>query len=258
MLGIAVKRSPRWPRRLRAVAGCDRQPRSARARAPSCWSRPTTRPAPSIQRRCCRRSSRSAAQRGIWLIVDETYRDFLADGSGCAAWSVRQSALAGQFHRALQLLQILLHSRPSPRRDHRRRRVVEQIVKIMDNLQICAPRPAQHAVAKAIPALAAWRDANRAEMAPAGRRVSRRARQFALAYRGARRLFRLRPPSLCRRKRRCRRRAAGPRSRHRHRARPLFRKRAGAVPAAGFRQCRRSDDCPSGDPAALRLRPEAH
>ena len=43
--------------------------------------------------------------------------------------------------------------------------VVEQIVKIMDNLQICAQRPAQHAVARAIPALAGWRDGNRAEMA---------------------------------------------------------------------------------------------
>jgi aspartate/methionine/tyrosine aminotransferase len=45
---------------------------------------------------------------------------------------------------------------------------VEQVVKIMDNLQICAPRPVQHAIARAIPALADWRDANRAEM---GRRA---------------------------------------------------------------------------------------
>jgi aspartate/methionine/tyrosine aminotransferase len=52
-------------------------------------------------------------------------------------------------------------------------------VKIMDNLQICAPRPAQHAVAKAIPALAAWRDANRTEMA-------RRAEAFRAALANSR------------------------------------------------------------------------
>jgi aspartate/methionine/tyrosine aminotransferase len=34
----------------------------------------------------------------------------------------------------------------------------------MDNLQICAPRSAQAAVAKAIPALADWRRANRQEI----------------------------------------------------------------------------------------------
>jgi aspartate/methionine/tyrosine aminotransferase len=39
--------------------------------------------------------------------------------------------------------------------------MVDQVAKIMDNLQICAPRAAQAAVAKAIPALGAWRSANR-------------------------------------------------------------------------------------------------
>ncbi len=34
------------------------------------------------------------------------------------------------------------------------RTVIEQIAKIMDNLQICAPRAAQGAVAKALPLLA--------------------------------------------------------------------------------------------------------
>ncbi len=42
--------------------------------------------------------------------------------------------------------------------------LIEQIAKIMDNLQICAPRSAQAAVAKAIPALDGWRADNRAEI----------------------------------------------------------------------------------------------
>ena len=42
--------------------------------------------------------------------------------------------------------------------------VVEEIAKIMDNLQICAPRAAQGAVARALPALVEWRAANRQEI----------------------------------------------------------------------------------------------
>jgi aspartate/methionine/tyrosine aminotransferase len=44
-------------------------------------------------------------------------------------------------------------------------KVVEQVAKIMDNLQICAPRSPQAALARAIPALKDWREANRAEIA---------------------------------------------------------------------------------------------
>ena len=53
-----------------------------------------------------------------------------------------------------------------------------EIVKIMDNLQICAQRPAQHAIAKAISALRGWRDGNRLEMA-------RRADAFRAALAGS-------------------------------------------------------------------------
>src|SRR5690606_29783218 len=38
------------------------------------------------------------------------------------------------------------------------------IAKVMDNLQICAPRSAQAAVARALPMLAAWREGNRQEI----------------------------------------------------------------------------------------------
>jgi len=42
---------------------------------------------------------------------------------------------------------------------------VEAIAKVMDNLQICAPRPPQAALVKAIPGLRDWREANRREIA---------------------------------------------------------------------------------------------
>ena len=43
--------------------------------------------------------------------------------------------------------------------------MVSQIAKVMDNLQICAPRPPQTALATAIPALAGWRRGNALEIA---------------------------------------------------------------------------------------------
>ena len=107
-------------------------------------------------------------ERGIWLIVDETYRDFLADGAGAP------HGLFANPHWQNSLIGLYSFSKSFCIPGHRLgaiaagAAVVAQIVKIMDNLQICAPRPVQHAVARAIPALAAWRNANRAEM---GRRA---------------------------------------------------------------------------------------
>ena len=43
--------------------------------------------------------------------------------------------------------------------------VVSRVAKIMDNLQICAPRAAQAAVARALPLLGDWRAGNRVEIA---------------------------------------------------------------------------------------------
>ena len=103
--------------------------------------------------------------RGVWLIVDETYRDFLA-GSDSAPH--RLFANPGWQDGFIQLYSF---SKSFCIPGHRLGAVaagtaaVDQTVKVMDNLQICAPRPAQHALARAIPALAVWRSANRAEMA---------------------------------------------------------------------------------------------
>ena len=102
---------------------------------------------------------------GIWLVVDETYRDFLPlDGGaphGLFALPGWQDNLIGLYS----------FSKSFCIPGHRvgavtaGKAVVGQIAKVMDNLQICAPRPPQAALARAIPALADWRRANALEIA---------------------------------------------------------------------------------------------
>ncbi len=103
-------------------------------------------------------------RRGIWLILDETYRDFLPR--------------AGEQPHGLfkfegweeNLISLYSFSKSFCIPGHRLGAVtagakaVEQIAKIMDNLQICAPRAAQAAVAGALPVLADWREENRQEI----------------------------------------------------------------------------------------------
>jgi aspartate/methionine/tyrosine aminotransferase len=103
---------------------------------------------------------------GVWMIVDETYRDFME---------------AEERHKLLRrddwregLIQLYSFSKSFCIPGHRLgavvagSRVIEGIAKVMDNLQICAPRAAQMAVARGIEPLADWREANRAEI---GRRA---------------------------------------------------------------------------------------
>ena len=59
-------------------------------------------------------------RRGIWLILDETYRDFLPVETGPRARRFHRPGLAGDGNPTLQLLEILLHPWPSPGRRHRR------------------------------------------------------------------------------------------------------------------------------------------
>ncbi|CDN55626.1 Putative aspartate aminotransferase [Neorhizobium galegae bv. officinalis bv. officinalis str. HAMBI 1141] len=106
--------------------------------------------------------------KGIWLILDETYRDFLpvADQAPHTLFS-----LDGWED---TLISLYSFSKSFCIPGHRLGAItagplaVEQIAKIMDNLQICAPRAAQAAVAKALPLLADWREENRQEI---GRRA---------------------------------------------------------------------------------------
>ncbi len=104
------------------------------------------------------------ARSSAWLVVDETYRDFLAPGAGAP------HGLFSEPGRQDTFIQLYSFSKSFCIPGHRvggliaSPELVMQTVKVMDNLQICAPRPAQIAVAKALPALAGWRAANAAEM----------------------------------------------------------------------------------------------
>lgn len=103
--------------------------------------------------------------RGIWLILDETYRDFLP-GAG-----VRPHGLFDKPDWQEVLISLYSFSKSFCIPGHRLGAiaagpaVVEQVAKIMDNIQICPPRSAQAAVAEALPLLAGWREENRLEIA---------------------------------------------------------------------------------------------
>lgn len=102
---------------------------------------------------------------GAWLILDETYRDFLPEDYG------RPHALLSEpgWEETLVLLYSFSKSFCIP--GHRLGaitagpRLVAEIAKVMDNMQICAPRAPQAAVATALPLLADWRAGNRQEIA---------------------------------------------------------------------------------------------
>ncbi len=97
---------------------------------------------------------------GVWLILDETYRDFSEERHGLLS---RPDWRDG-------LIQLYSFSKSFCIPGHRLgamvagERVIGAAAKIMDNLQICAPRAAQIAVARAIEPLAKWRAGNRAEI----------------------------------------------------------------------------------------------
>jgi aspartate/methionine/tyrosine aminotransferase len=106
---------------------------------------------------------------GVWLILDETYRDFLPSDVGAPHKLLDMPG----WEKSLALTYSFSKSYCIP--GHRLGAItagadmVDQVAKVMDNLQICAPRSPQAAVAKAIPALADWRRANNEEI---GKRVA--------------------------------------------------------------------------------------
>lgn len=103
-----------------------------------------------------------------WLVLDETYRDFLTEVSR----RPHELLLENDWDDRLVLLYSFSKSLCIP--GHRLGAItassvlVDEIAKVMDNMQICAPRAAQHAVAQALPKLAEWRFGNMLEI---GRRV---------------------------------------------------------------------------------------
>lgn len=100
--------------------------------------------------------------RGIVLVADETYRDFLPEGAGTPHGLFTKPGWQAHFVHLYSFSKVFCIP------GHRLGAIVcggaimEQLQKVMDNLQICAPRPAQHAVAKALPVLGEWRGSNRA------------------------------------------------------------------------------------------------
>lgn len=103
-------------------------------------------------------------EKGVWLILDETYRDFLP------GHTPRPHTLMNVEGWQDNLIMLYSFSKSFCVPGHRLGAItggpqaVTEIAKIMDNLQICAARAPQAAVAKAIPALADWRDDNRLEI----------------------------------------------------------------------------------------------
>ena len=103
-------------------------------------------------------------RRGIWLIVDETYRDFLPDGQD------RSHALFARPDWPETLIQLYSFSKaycvPGARMGAvtAGSALVEQFAKALDCLHICPQRPGQAALRWAIEALPAWRAENRARI----------------------------------------------------------------------------------------------
>jgi aspartate/methionine/tyrosine aminotransferase len=108
--------------------------------------------------------ARICRRHGAALVLDETYRDFLAD-----------PAPPHTLFQDPDWREVLVHlysfSKAYCVPGHRLGAVVAgpafqaELAKALDTLQICPARPAQSVIAWAIPALAAWREGNRALMA---------------------------------------------------------------------------------------------
>lgn len=102
---------------------------------------------------------------GTWLLLDETYRDFLSDADQAP------HDLFKEVDWPSHLIQLYSFSKSFCIPGHRLGAIVAgadmvaNVAKVMDNLQICATRAPQIAVSRAIEPLQSWRDDNRKEIA---------------------------------------------------------------------------------------------
>ena len=107
---------------------------------------------------------RICRDRGVALLLDETYRDFLADAG------TRPHDLFGQPGWQDTLVELYSFSKSFCIPGHRLGAVVAgeaflaEFAKVMDCIQICAPRIGQHALAATLDPMAAWREENRREI----------------------------------------------------------------------------------------------
>lgn len=103
-------------------------------------------------------------RRRIYLVIDETYRDFLPQGINRAHGLFTDHAWRDT------VIQLYSFSKSYAIPGHRMGAItagaslIEQIAKILDCIQICPPRTAQAALPWAIDALRDWREENRAEI----------------------------------------------------------------------------------------------
>ncbi len=113
-----------------------------------------------------------ALRHRCWLVLDETYRDFRPDPA------TSPHALFTSLEARASTIQLYSFSKAYAVPGHRVGALIApaaamaHIGKVLDCIQICAPRPAQAAVAWAIPALRSWR-------LDTARQVAARARLFA-------------------------------------------------------------------------------
>lgn len=104
-------------------------------------------------------------RRGIWLILDETYRDFLPLDQDLP------HQLFTEDDWQSTLIQLYSFSKSYCLPGHRLgaiiagRDVVFQLAKVIDNIQICAPRVVQNALAPMLASMGAWRQENRQRIA---------------------------------------------------------------------------------------------
>jgi aspartate/methionine/tyrosine aminotransferase len=103
-------------------------------------------------------------RRGVWLVLDETYRDFLPPSLDRA-----HGVFAGEGWRE-HVVGLYSFSKAYSIPGHRTGAImadasaIAELAKIFDSLQICPARPAQAVLPWAIPALSQWRGGNRASI----------------------------------------------------------------------------------------------
>ncbi|WP_407936833.1 aminotransferase class I/II-fold pyridoxal phosphate-dependent enzyme [Jiella pelagia] len=112
-------------------------------------------------------------RRSLYLVLDETYRDFLPPEAGAP------HALFADPRAETNLVGLYSFSKAYAIPGHRMGAMIAggtilaEIEKVIDSLQICAPRPAQAALPWAIEALAEWRADNAATIASRARLFER-------------------------------------------------------------------------------------
>ena len=112
---------------------------------------------------------RICVRRGLYLVLDETYRDFLPPRAGAP------HALFADPRAETNLVGLYSFSKAYAIPGHRLGAligggtIIGEIEKVVDSLQICAPRPPQAALPWAIDAMAEWRAENAAAIAARAR-----------------------------------------------------------------------------------------